>query len=153
QGIEIEMNGRNMHPRSAVDERGVEQIEPGRYFTTGTIHYPELAGTGLVGKLVYIKPGIYGGEPGDVLSYAATHLDFPHESAVDQWFFPASQYESYRQLGRHIAERLFGLLGENATLEDIVNAAAPTPESETAKETSTSGPPSGQASHPILHHR
>jgi hypothetical protein len=57
--------------------------------------------------IVYIKPGLYGGEPRDVLNYATANQAFPHESTADQ-FFSESQFESYRALGRHIV----------ATLED-----------------------------------
>jgi len=124
-GIEIEMDAIAMHPRSSVDEHGVEPIRPGRCFTTGTIRYPESGSDRKVeGKLVYIKPGIYGGEPRDVTNYAATHPDFPHESTADQWF-NESQYESYRRLGRHVAKQLFGNLKADATIDEIVAAAAP----------------------------
>jgi hypothetical protein len=119
-GVEIEMDKIEMHPRGAVDAGGIETVEPGRYFTTGIIRYPE----GGEGKLVYLKPGIYGSEPRDVTNYAATHPDFPHESTADQWF-DESQYESYRRLGRHVAKRLFGDLDENATIDEIFAAAAP----------------------------
>ncbi len=131
-GVEIEMDRIEMHPRAAVDDHGVEPVEPGRYFATGTIRYPERIDVTkpasddnkLVGRLIYIKPGIYGSEPRDVMNYAATHPDFPHESTADQWF-DESQYESYRRLGRHVAMRLFGDLDENATFDQIVAAASP----------------------------
>jgi hypothetical protein len=57
------------------------------------------------GILLYIKPGIYGGEPGDVFNYAAENPAFPHESTADQ-FFSESQFESYRALGRHVVETI-----------------------------------------------
>lgn len=57
------------------------------------------------GVLLYIKPGIYGGEPRDVFNYAAANPAFPHESTADQ-FFSESQFESYRALGSHVVERL-----------------------------------------------
>lgn len=50
------------------------------------------------GRLLYIKPMLHGSEPPDVLSYRATHQDFPHETTADQWFTEA-QTESYRKLG------------------------------------------------------
>jgi hypothetical protein len=104
-GIEITMDDIAMHSRSAVGDDGVEKIEPGRYFATGTIHYPEWNDDTHDGALVYIKPGIYGGEPRDVMNYAATHPDFPHESTADQWF-DESQFESYRRLGKHVVATL-----------------------------------------------
>lgn len=137
-GVEIEMDRIDMHPRAGANENGEEPIEPGRYFTTGLIRYPEPkdpkkpAGDNnrLEGWLIYIKPGLYGSEPRDVLNYAATHPDFPHESTADQWF-DESQYESYRRLGRYVGKKLFGDLTENATIEDIVAAASP-PKAEAA---------------------
>jgi hypothetical protein len=57
------------------------------------------------GVIVYIKPGLYGGEPRDVFNYATANQAFPHESTADQ-FFSESQFESYRALGRHIAATL-----------------------------------------------
>jgi hypothetical protein len=52
------------------------------------------------GTIIYIKAGITGDEPGDVLNYKRQHTDFPHESTADQWF-SESQFESYRRLGYH----------------------------------------------------
>ena len=55
----------------------------------------------LNGWLVYIKAGLTGEEPADILQYAKTHSTFPHETTGDQ-FFSESQFESYRHLGSHI---------------------------------------------------
>jgi hypothetical protein len=57
------------------------------------------------GVLLYIKPGIYGGEPRDVFNYSTANAAFPHESTADQ-FFSESQFESYRALGSHTVEQL-----------------------------------------------
>jgi len=56
--------------------------------------------------LLYIKATVTGDEPADVRGYAAAHPDFPHETTLDQQF-DEPQWESYRRLGEHIAERLF----------------------------------------------
>lgn len=128
-GVEIVMDSMDMHSRSGVDDHGAEEIHPGRHFATGRIRYPEWQGDeSYDGKLIYIKPGIYGHEPRDVLNYAATHPDFPHESTADQWF-DESQYESYRRLGQHVGSCLFGGLEENASIDDVFAAARrnPTP--------------------------
>jgi hypothetical protein len=53
----------------------------------------------LDGWLLYIKPGVTGSEPRDILKYSAEHRDFPHETTTDQ-FFDEAQFESYRELGR-----------------------------------------------------
>ncbi|MGH8644661.1 MAG: hypothetical protein ACREX4_09470 [Gammaproteobacteria bacterium] len=47
------------------------------------------------------KPGgLYAvaAEPTDVLHYASTDANFPHQTTVDQ-FFDEPQFESYRRLG------------------------------------------------------
>jgi hypothetical protein len=68
------------------------------HFTTGCVLYP-IDGNGYEqGVFIYIKASICGNEPPDILHYAATHLDFPHESTSDQWF-DEQQFESYRKLG------------------------------------------------------
>ena len=64
------------------------------------------------GTLVYVKPGFHGSEPPDIRSYAALHLDFPHESTADQWF-SESQMESYRGLGSHIIGKMAFGRGEH----------------------------------------
>jgi hypothetical protein len=60
-----------------------------------------------VGWLLYVKPTLVGDEPVDVINYHSTHPDFPHQSTGDQ-FFDEAQWESYRRLGEHLGERLFG---------------------------------------------
>ncbi len=63
--------------------------------------------------IVWVKPTLVGDEPVDILQYAAAHPDFPQETTSDQ-FFDEAQWESYRKLGEHIAERLLtGLDLEN----------------------------------------
>ena len=56
--------------------------------------------------LILIKPTMVGDEPADVLRYHSSHPSFPHESTAEQ-FFDEAQWESYRRLGQHIAEKLF----------------------------------------------
>jgi hypothetical protein len=58
------------------------------------------------GILVYIKTGLTGDEPVDLLNYRAENPDFPDESTIDQ-FFSESQFESYRVLGLHSIIKLF----------------------------------------------
>lgn len=59
------------------------------------------------GCLLYLKASLTGDEPQDVLTYHGQHEDFPHETTADQ-FFDQAQWESYRALGEHIAEKAFG---------------------------------------------
>ncbi|MGH9720699.1 MAG: hypothetical protein ACRD8O_10840, partial [Bryobacteraceae bacterium] len=78
----------------------------------GTICYPEtdpLTGRRITGTLFYVKSSLTGDEPEDVLEYESYQPAFPHQSTADQ-FFDESQFESYRRLGYHIAERNFHLL-------------------------------------------
>src|SRR3954447_9563671 len=60
-------------------------------------------------RLIYIKPSLTGDEPEDVLEYHRSHPDFPHDPTSDQ-FFDEAQWESYRRLGDHIAEKLLPFL-------------------------------------------
>ena len=64
----------------------------------GTAYYPEPGSP--PGKIFYLKPGLRGGEPADVLAYAREYAEFPHQSTSDQWF-DEPQFESYRALGHH----------------------------------------------------
>ncbi|TMQ29865.1 MAG: threonine/serine exporter family protein [Planctomycetota bacterium] len=56
--------------------------------------------------LLYLKSSLTGDEDPDILSYALTHPEFPHDSTADQ-FFTEPQWESYRRLGEHIGGPLF----------------------------------------------
>jgi hypothetical protein len=67
-------------------------------FAIGTIRYPEPGSP--EGKILYLKPGLRGGEPADIVSYARSSPKFPHEPTSDQWF-NESQFEAYRELGEH----------------------------------------------------
>jgi hypothetical protein len=72
----------------------------------GQIHYDEVDVGALPGTLLYIKPSLSGDEPSDVCNYVVEHPSFPHESTANQ-FFSESQFESYRELGEHIARNVF----------------------------------------------
>ncbi len=66
---------------------------------------------GDVSTLLYIKPTLIGDEPADVRRYHTEHPAFPHESTADQ-FFDEAQWESYRRLGEHIADKIFRSLDD-----------------------------------------
>jgi hypothetical protein len=59
--------------------------------------------SGSIGYLVYLKASLTGDEDTAVQQYHSGHLDFPHQSTANQ-FFTEDQFESYRLLGRHIAQ-------------------------------------------------
>ncbi len=102
-GVDIEMQAMYQVPR---DDKYIPGIDRnGFYCGIGTIKYPK----GEAGTLIYIKPGLYGGEPQDVLNYASENRLFPHEPTSDQWF-SESQFESYRRLGEYVALKVFDVL-------------------------------------------
>jgi len=67
-----------------------------------------------IGYFVYVKASVTAQtrkldeeeRKNDFYSYKNYHLDFPHESTVDQ-FFDAKQWEAYKTLGEVIGEDLF----------------------------------------------
>ncbi|MBC7931322.1 MAG: patatin-like phospholipase family protein [Rubrivivax sp.] len=97
-----------------------DKQKSGGYCAVGDIHYevvdaPDGGGATaadgtherheMTGRLIYIKPTIYGSEPRDIFNYAKSHPTFPHESTADQ-FFDEPQFESHRMLGYYILEQL-----------------------------------------------
>jgi hypothetical protein len=77
--------------------------------------------------LLFVKPTLVGDEPLDLQDYFARHPDFPQESTLDQSFDEA-QWESYRRLGEHIGQCLFGVAaapGRWAPYEMRAPASAP----------------------------
>lgn len=97
-GVEIDI-----HP-AEIARKPDNQMESfsERHSAIGTIYYPG----GTEGKLIYLKSSITGDEPADIIGYHKIVPQFPHESTADQWF-DESQFESYRRLGLHIAEKVF----------------------------------------------
>jgi len=76
----------------------------GCHYAVGDITYSD----GTKGRLVYLKSSLTGNdEPADILGYHNKVVQFPHESTADQWF-DESQFESYRALGYHIADKALG---------------------------------------------
>ncbi|HEU4500351.1 MAG TPA: patatin-like phospholipase family protein [Nitrospira sp.] len=76
------------------------------HYALGIIRYDQVDREASPGLLIYLKPSLTGNEPADVRQYASCHDEFPHEPTADQ-FFDESQFESYRALGFHIAEKVF----------------------------------------------
>jgi len=117
-GVNIEIDLAKLSPAAHRSER---------HCAIGTIRYDGLDARDVDGSplsqgtLLYIKSSLTGDEPADVLSYAAQHPAFPHESTSDQ-FFDESQFESYRALGFHAVcnafESAFGA-DKCTTLDDV----------------------------------
>jgi hypothetical protein len=82
---------------------GAGQGGAGTYATLFWIRYRNSSSPPSV--LLYIKARCLGTEPVDVQHYRRAHPAFPHEPTHDQ-FFDEAQWESYRQLGWHIGEKL-----------------------------------------------
>jgi hypothetical protein len=104
------------------------------------------------GWLVYIKASMNGREPADVLQYAATHKDFPHESTANQ-FFNESQFASYVRLGSDIvSEIVTGKFGANPPVpldlaeffEAARTHAGPTPPEPPSPTEASKGASSGK---------
>jgi hypothetical protein len=73
------------------------------HFSIGSIWYPEESEAG---TLIYIKASVTNDEPVDVAEFRKRHAEFPHTSTANQ-FFDESHFESYRELGHHVAEGIF----------------------------------------------
>ena len=96
-----------LRPASA-DEPGGDVTTPARsrcHALLARIYYDGNSAPGSL--LVVVKPSLMGDEPLDVLQYHDRHPTFPQETTMDQ-FFDEAQWESYRKLGSHIGDLLFG---------------------------------------------
>jgi hypothetical protein len=86
------------------------------HWAIGQISYPENA----VGYLLVLKASFVGGaddsEP--VKNYRQAHPEFPHETTADQ-FFDDDQFESYRELGEHVALRALSRVSDLAWRSDL----------------------------------
>jgi len=100
-GIEIDLSVDAMRPSKATG-RSLHHC------AVGLIHYERVDGASVApGLIVYLKPTLTGNEPTDIANYASAHADFPHQSTGDQWF-DEPQFESYRKLGHHLCNAVFG---------------------------------------------
>ena len=91
----------------------------GMYWALGLIRYSCIDANAQDGLLVYIKPAVYGSEPGDVLEYKKSHPEFPHQSTADQ-FFDEPQFESYRILGSHVMDQMCGSDNAEIDLDQVI---------------------------------
>ncbi len=115
-GVDIDLDVERLRTRT---EDGRSQS----HCVVGDVWYPQTshghdAANRTRGTIVYIKSSLTGDEPSDVLEYSLRNPPFPHESTGDQ-FFTESQFESYRQLGLHLALKTFqDPQKESTTLQD-----------------------------------
>ncbi|MBY0508411.1 MAG: hypothetical protein K2X03_31160 [Bryobacteraceae bacterium] len=105
-GIEISIDTSSIEQRDAAGWSSA-------HAAVGQIQYPDQA----QGCLLYLKLSVTGDEPQDILNFRRVNAEFPHQSTADQ-FFSESQFESYRRLGLHVADKVFVALdGKNGTFE------------------------------------
>jgi hypothetical protein len=74
----------------------------------GSFRYPEASGLPddrRDGTLYVVKALLWPKMPYQLLSYAAKHPEFPHDSTGDQWFDDA-QFTAYNQLGRALGHQV-----------------------------------------------
>ncbi|MDP2829137.1 MAG: patatin-like phospholipase family protein [Sulfuricellaceae bacterium] len=95
-GAEIRIDVDALRPRDGFKHTAA-------HHAAGVIDYAD----GSEGVLLYIKASLTGEEAPDILNYAANHKTFPHDTTADQCF-DEDQFESYRKLGKHIGDELFG---------------------------------------------
>jgi hypothetical protein len=75
-----------------------------RHYAIGRIRYPKDADhEEETGWLLVLKSSLTGDELARIENYKQENPDFPQQSTVDQ-FFDDNQFESYRELGYHVAK-------------------------------------------------
>jgi hypothetical protein len=117
-GVPIEFTSMPIFSRDAKDSDKTK----GMYWAIGRIRYSCIDGNVQDGLLIYIKPAVYGSEPGDVLEYKKSHPTFPHQSTADQ-FFDEPQFESYRILGSHVMDQICGSDDAEIDLDQVIKNA------------------------------
>ena len=102
-GAKIEIDVSDIKPKT--DGGGC-----GSHCAIGKIYYNDFDGKKAADErtkpdawLVYLKLSWTGDEDTDLQEYKAYNPTFPHDSTANQWF-SESQFESYRKLGRHVAQ-------------------------------------------------
>jgi hypothetical protein len=121
-GVEVEIDITPLRPqKNSAESEAKYRFSPSN-FVVGAIKYytsPIKAfqeSESRIGHLIYIKSSIAKSakkDAVDVLYYASTHENFPHEPTSDQWF-SEEQFEAYRKLGL--------LVGEDAavSIDDLI---------------------------------
>jgi hypothetical protein len=105
--VKIELATPFIASRKAIEAGKADTV---RGFAYGTIKYVRRTGEVMgTGEIIYIKPTLLPDAPAAVRAFAAEDDAFPHDSTENQWF-AESQFESYRALGQHQAEKLTALL-------------------------------------------
>jgi hypothetical protein len=96
-GVDISFVGSmNIRGRYSEEESELKRSR----FALAKITYPEKKpdNTNYVGWLLYTRPTYYKNEPRDIMNYAESNDQFPHQSTGDQ-MYDEKQFEAYRGLG------------------------------------------------------
>lgn len=99
-GIEIEIDLSPMVPDETDPVTG--QLLVARGFQVGRVVYPDPQLP--AGILIYLRSSWLDGLDADLVAYKHAHPRFPDQSTADQ-FFDERQFEAYRELGYHSAQR------------------------------------------------
>ncbi|HYH69423.1 MAG TPA: hypothetical protein VD866_32310 [Urbifossiella sp.] len=78
------------------------------HVAVGSIRYDEVDPNAVAGTFVFVRASLTGDEPADLRNYAVKDPRFPHHPTFPEQFFDEGQFESYRMLGEHIADIVFG---------------------------------------------
>jgi hypothetical protein len=104
-----------------VDPKGALRTLSPRLSTTplivGTYTYPDAAGLvggDRTGQLIFAKAMLWPELPYSLLSFAAKHPIFPHDSTGDQWFDDA-HFAAYTELGRQLGHAAKGVAPRRPT--------------------------------------
>ena len=105
-GVEIEIDPTSLKPSRPFAEGGLSSA----HFAFGKIHY-RTGRDAADGILLYVKPAVVTGDPGDVLGYPFVNRHFPHNTTANQWFDEA-YFENYRALGETVGAAASAALAE-----------------------------------------
>jgi hypothetical protein len=109
---------RKPHAGSGIDLQQASEVTPpqqpkwsSQHHVVLKIQYPaDSSGGPESGYLIYVKSSMTGDEPFELIQFKRSNAAFPHDPTADQFFDPA-RFESYRQLGYHVADSVCKCLG------------------------------------------
>jgi hypothetical protein len=101
-GVRIKLPWKKLAATSIAAQKTNGAASKGPHCAIGRIDYK---GKGQ-GVLIYVKSSVTGDENDYIRDYNRRHKDYPHQTTGDQ-FFSEEQFEVYRALGFHAADRLF----------------------------------------------
>ena len=105
-GLDIDIELKDLRP----DPEGFNK----NHWALGKIHYSESE----IGHLFYIKASMTGDENEYIREYRSRNPAFPHQPLTYQ-FFDETQFEAYRALGYHIANKMLGEISEMAEFKSF----------------------------------